>query len=145
MSRKTIKAILLSSLIFFAGISAYSQDGAYNSYSPYSVFGVGDLIKDGPAYSRSMGGVGIASRNHRFVNYMNPAAVTARKTPLITAWGSRSIIRSGMKFTRATRSSPSTPMMRKRWEMRKNVCMEPTSSVKLRWKNSRSFTELSSK
>ena len=80
MSRKTIKAILLSSLIFFAGISAYSQDGAYNSYSPYSVFGVGDLIKDGPAYSRSMGGVGIASRNHRFVNYMNPAAVTARDT-----------------------------------------------------------------
>jgi hypothetical protein len=27
-----------------------------------------------------MGGVGIATRNHRFINYLNPAAVTARDT-----------------------------------------------------------------
>ena len=72
--------ILCMSLITLAAFSSHAQDGAYNTYSPYSVFGVGDIIKDGPAYSRSMGGVGIASRSHRFVNYMNPAAVTARDT-----------------------------------------------------------------
>ncbi len=80
MSKKSIKTAILSSLILFAGLYSYAQDGAYNSYSPYSVFGVGEVLKDGPAYSRSMGGVGIASRSHRFVNYMNPAAVTARDT-----------------------------------------------------------------
>ena len=77
MSKKSIKTAILSSLILFAGLYSYAQDGAYNSYSPYSVFGIGDVLKDGPAYSRSRGGVGIASRSHRFVNYMNPAAVSA--------------------------------------------------------------------
>lgn len=62
------------------GVSLNAQDGAYSSYSPYSVFGVGDLYNGASARSRGMGGVGIASRNRRFVNYMNPAAVTARDT-----------------------------------------------------------------
>lgn len=81
MSKITIrKAIIGFSLMLLAGFSSYAQEGAYNAYSPYSVFGVGDIIKDAPAYSRSMGGVGIAARNNRFINYMNPAAVTARDT-----------------------------------------------------------------
>lgn len=58
----------------------YAQDGAYTSYSPYSIFGVGDINHQGNAYNRSMGGVGIALRNNRFINYLNPAAVTARDT-----------------------------------------------------------------
>ena len=51
---------------------------AYGSYTPYSIFGVGDLRQPGTAYNKSMGGVGIASRNNRFINITNPAAVTAR-------------------------------------------------------------------
>ena len=50
----------------------------YGSYTPYSIFGVGDLATSGTAYNKSMGGVGIASRNNRFLNPLNPAAVTAR-------------------------------------------------------------------
>lgn len=61
-------------------MSIYAQDGAYTSYSPYSIFGVGDINHQGNAYNRSMGGVGIALRNNRFINYLNPAAVTARDT-----------------------------------------------------------------
>lgn len=57
-----------------------AQDGAYSSYSPYSVFGVGDVYRQGTSYNKSLGGTGIASRNHRFINYLNPAAVTARDT-----------------------------------------------------------------
>lgn len=51
---------------------------AYGGYSPYSIFGVGDISRQGTAYNKSMGGVGIAGRNNRYINVMNPAAVTAR-------------------------------------------------------------------
>ena len=58
----------------------YAQDGTFGSYSPYSIFGVGDISKEGTAFNKSMGGTGIAMRNRRFINYLNPAAVTARDT-----------------------------------------------------------------
>ena len=60
------------------GVSVYAQDGTYGAYSPYSIYGIGDLSKEGTAYNKSMGGVGIANRNNRFINIQNPAAVTAR-------------------------------------------------------------------
>lgn len=53
-------------------------NGTYGAYSPYSVYGLGDLSRGGTAYNNSMGGVGIASNNRRFLNIMNPAAVPAR-------------------------------------------------------------------
>ena len=59
-------------------VSVSAQDGTYGAYSPYSIFGIGDISKEGTAYNKSMGGTGIANRNRRFINYMNPAAVTAR-------------------------------------------------------------------
>ena len=62
------------------GVSVSAQEGAYGAYSPYSVFGLGELEKEGSAYNKSMGGTGIATRNKRFINYTNPAAVTARDT-----------------------------------------------------------------
>lgn len=54
------------------------QSGAYGAYTPYSIFGIGELRKEGTAYNQSMGGVGIANRNKRFINYLNPASLTAR-------------------------------------------------------------------
>ena len=62
------------------GVCAFAQNGTYGAYSPYSIYGVGEISKGGTAYTRSMGGVGIASRNKRFININNPAAVTARDT-----------------------------------------------------------------
>ena len=66
--------------VFFRTICvlSFAQDGTYGAYSPYSIYGVGDISKEGTAYNKSMGGVGIATRNRRFINYLNPAAVTAR-------------------------------------------------------------------
>ena len=56
--------------------SAKADDnGAYSGYAPYSIYGVGDLFNGGSAYNQTMGGVGIASRNNRFINSLNPAAV----------------------------------------------------------------------
>lgn len=48
------------------------------SYAPYSIFAIGDISNPGSAYNRTMGGVGIASRNRRYLNTLNPAAVTCR-------------------------------------------------------------------
>ena len=64
--------------LLMAALPLSAQNGAYNGYSPYSVYGVGDLHAAGTAYNASMGGVGIATRNKRFVNTMNPASATAR-------------------------------------------------------------------
>lgn len=61
-----------------AGVSLHAQDGANTGFTPYSIFGIGDVFTQGSAYNKSMGGVGIATRNRRYINYLNPAAVTAR-------------------------------------------------------------------
>ena len=77
MIRK-IGKLFLFSVFLIISICVSAQDGTYGAYSPYSIFGVGNISKQGTAYNKSMGGVGIASRNKRFINYLNPAAVTAR-------------------------------------------------------------------
>jgi len=77
MNKVRVKVLTILILIFGA-TSAFAQGGTYNSYSPYSVYGVGQVLKEGNAYTRTMGGIGIATRNKRFLNLTNPAAVTAR-------------------------------------------------------------------
>lgn len=66
-------------LLSLSCLGARAQtDGTYGGFSPYSVFGPGQLHQVGTAWNRGMGGVGIAARNRRFVNILNPASVTAR-------------------------------------------------------------------
>ncbi len=79
MIRKIEKFFIL--VIFLViSICASAQDGTYGAYSPYSIYGIGDISKEGTAFNKSMGGTGIATRNRRVINYLNPAAVTARDT-----------------------------------------------------------------
>lgn len=80
MSMKKNSAFLCAAAIFIVSNVLNAQDGAYSSYSPYSIFGMGNLSSQGTAYTNSMGGVGIATRNNRFINPLNPASVTARDT-----------------------------------------------------------------
>ena len=77
MSDKFYSVILLGLLFVCLPLSGQTG-GSYGAYSPYSVFGLGELSREGTAYNRSMGGTGIASNNRRFLNTMNPAAVSAR-------------------------------------------------------------------
>ena len=69
---------IAAAAFLMAALPLCAQNGTYNGYSPYSVYGIGDLHAAGTAYNASMGGVGIATRNKRFVNTMNPASITAR-------------------------------------------------------------------
>lgn len=77
---RRIDKIFLISVFLVMGVCAMAQNGTYGAYTPYSIFGLGEISKQGTAYNKSMGGVGIASRSNRFINYLNPAAVTARDT-----------------------------------------------------------------
>ena len=69
---------LLLCLLFLLPVALDAQNGAYGAYTPYSIFGIGEIRREGTAFNSSMGGVGIATRNKRFINYLNPASVTAR-------------------------------------------------------------------
>ena len=77
MIRK-IERVFLITVFLIISICSSAQSGTYGAYSPYSIYGIGEISKQGTAYNKSMGGVGIASRNKRYINYLNPAAVTAR-------------------------------------------------------------------
>ncbi|MFZ5939429.1 MAG: hypothetical protein ACOYXB_02540 [Bacteroidota bacterium] len=51
--------------------SAFSQ---YNTYSPYTRFGLGELTMQGFGQNLAMGGTGLALRNNDRLNYLNPAS-----------------------------------------------------------------------
>ena len=79
-----IGTFLLAAALFLSGATQYraaaqSEALAGNGYSPYSLFGFGDLVRAGTTYNLSMGGIGIGDRNVRYINLLNPAAVTARE------------------------------------------------------------------
>lgn len=63
-------------------IAIYSQISLAQNYynSPYTHYGVGDLINTGFAANRAMGGTSIALRSHNQVNYLNPASYTSQDT-----------------------------------------------------------------
>lgn len=74
------RRIIYTAVLLFLGVSLRAQESAYGSYSPYSVYGIGDLSMQGNTFTRGMGGIGIATRNNRYLNTINPAAITARDT-----------------------------------------------------------------
>ena len=77
---KIYRIVVCIAVLLFAGLSLRAQNSAYGSFSPYSVYGIGDLSFQGSPYTRGMGGVGIATRSNRYLNLVNPAALTARDT-----------------------------------------------------------------
>ena len=77
MSRKISNRWFLTALLAVCAVFT-AQGQAAGTYTPYSIYGVGDLSQPGSAYSKTMGGVGVALRNNRYINLQNPAAVTAR-------------------------------------------------------------------
>lgn len=79
MFRSFIHRVAVTLLLLFSAWTLTAQtDGTYSGFSPYSVFGIGQLHQPGTAWNRSMGGVGIAARSNRYVNILNPASMTAR-------------------------------------------------------------------
>ena len=55
---------------------ASAQTSSINAYSPYSMYGPGELLTPGSVQMRSMGGVGIGKRAVGQMNPINPAAAS---------------------------------------------------------------------
>ena len=68
---RTIIAILL---LLPASAAAQMLANSVNTYSPYSMYGLGELSSKGNVVQRSMGGIGVAMWTNNMVNVMNPAA-----------------------------------------------------------------------
>lgn len=78
MCRTKYSKVLLALVLLCSSVCLSAQSGAYTGYTPYSIYGIGEIYKNGSAYNKSMGGVGVATRNRKYINYLNPASVTAR-------------------------------------------------------------------
>ena len=50
------------------------------SFSPYSRFGLGDMVLQGSARNYAMGGIGLALRDGNYINYLNPASYSEQDT-----------------------------------------------------------------
>ena len=68
----------ISSSVAFLALIAFPLFSQVNTYSPYTRFGLGDFSQGGFGQNQAMGGAGIAMRDENKLNYLNPAAYTAR-------------------------------------------------------------------
>ncbi len=107
MLKGKFRKIFLSVPMLFLAFPVFAQNDAYNAYTPYSMFGIGEISKQGTAYNKSMGGVGIATRDKRNVNILNPASVTAREAKSVMvdfgiAQGNRYYAQNGIKSSNNT-------------------------------------------
>ena len=80
MRKKGTRILTLSLLVFLFGETRLQAQvmEALGTFTPYSMFGVGDLVRPGTTLNRSMGGIGAGLRDNRFINYLNPASASAR-------------------------------------------------------------------
>ena len=60
--------------LFFALFVTNSIYSQFNTYSPYTRFGLGDLTKNGFGQNLAMGGTGLAIHEKNRINYLNPAS-----------------------------------------------------------------------
>lgn len=69
-------AILLTMAAFaVVPTTLHAQSGSLNAFSPYTLYGVGDIHTPGTVAQRSMGGVGVAMQSNLTYNPLNPAAL----------------------------------------------------------------------
>ena len=63
--------------LLFAVPAAVAQTSSINTYSPYSMYGLGELSTPGALPMRSMGGIGVAWRSASVASLINPAGYSA--------------------------------------------------------------------
>lgn len=70
-----VAAFALTGMALPAQVSA--QGSSVNAYSPYTMFGIGEIGTIGNTAQRAMGGVGVAWRSGQSVSMLNPAGYSA--------------------------------------------------------------------
>ncbi|MFI3330774.1 MAG: hypothetical protein R3Y38_03130 [Rikenellaceae bacterium] len=70
--KKYLLAVL--SVVFLAPLSLKAQDGSSVSiFSPYTIYGIGNINSGAPSFLRAMGSAGVAFGSSIKINYLNPA------------------------------------------------------------------------
>lgn len=78
---KTTKLALFFFIILASVSNAAGQDeNSINTYSPYTLYGIGDVRDPGFVNHQGMGGITIGTRDRRVINYNNPASLSVRDT-----------------------------------------------------------------
>ena len=78
-SNRNIFRVIMPLLVAVAmamPMASSAQTSSVNAYSPYSMYGLGEILTPGSVQMRSMGGVGIGLRSPAQVNSLNPAAAS---------------------------------------------------------------------
>lgn len=75
VKKTLIRLVVAAAALFPVAVSA--QTSSINAFSPYTMYGIGELNTPGTLPMRSMGGIGIAMRNSGVVNLLNPAAYSS--------------------------------------------------------------------
>lgn len=73
-----MKKLLIYAAVLLLSLPATAQE-AFSAYSPYSLFGIGQIESVGDQNTAAMGGIGVGLRDPGLINLLNPAAVTARE------------------------------------------------------------------
>ncbi len=69
---------LLGALILtLVSTGALAQRSSLTTFSPYTLYGLGDMAVGGSAFNRPMAGVGLGARSATSYNYLNPASLSA--------------------------------------------------------------------
>ena len=74
---KSILGLIVALIVVLLPLAAEAQTSSINAYSPYSMYGPGELLTPGNVQMRSMGGIGIGLRATNQVNTQNPAAASS--------------------------------------------------------------------
>lgn len=81
-NKKLVSKLLILAIFSIVSVNALKAQttDALGTYTPYSLFGIGDIEKQGTAFNKGMGGIGVGVRDNSFINYANPASITERDT-----------------------------------------------------------------
>lgn len=66
-------------LALLTSLTAFQATAQLTENSPYSRFGLGDLSSPGSIRNIGMGGIGVASPNLEYINFLNPALLTTNR------------------------------------------------------------------
>ena len=72
----SLLAVVLVALATVMPTVSWAQTSSLNAYSPYSMYGPGEIHTPGSVQMRSMGGVGIGLRSASQINVLNPASAS---------------------------------------------------------------------
>ncbi|MGL4908994.1 MAG: hypothetical protein ACRC3G_06650, partial [Bacteroidales bacterium] len=76
---KYLSALLFGAFLLLHNHHICAQDNSsLNTYSPYTITGLGDIVDGCLTPTALMGGISTAVRDNRQIDFINPASATAR-------------------------------------------------------------------